>query len=122
MGVHSVSAANLRALVALAPRETPDPVPANEASAEGFPELGRAHPESEVRQEAKTASLEQPQKEPVRTDKAGTRLRVDGETDRIVAQILDQKGEVITQVPPDVLLKILARTREIQSMMFDQSV
>jgi len=45
---------------------------------------------------------------------------VDPETKRIVAQILDGNNEVIRQVPPEELLDIVAKSREVQGLLFDQ--
>ncbi len=121
MGLQGVSGNQLRALMAsLSPRRAPEPVQATEDSAEGFPEVGREKPVVPAKEADEKKAAIQRKQEPVTADKAGTRLRVDGATDRIVAQILDLKGEVINQVPPEELLKILARTREIHSRLFDQ--
>ncbi|HOE66594.1 MAG TPA: flagellar protein FlaG [Candidatus Hydrogenedentes bacterium] len=49
-----------------------------------------------------------------------TRIHVDPETKRIVAQILDGNNEVIRQVPPEELLDIVAKSREVQGLLFDQ--
>lgn len=49
-----------------------------------------------------------------------TRLSVDPATDRIVAQIVDANNEVVRQVPPEELLQILAKSREIQGLLFNR--
>lgn len=122
MGVRGVSGNDLRALAAsLSPRRPPEPVQTNEDLTEGFPDVARASPAAQtVKKEDEKSVPNKPKEEPVTADKAGTRLRVDGATDRIVAQILDRKGEVINQIPPEELLKILARTREVYRKLFDQ--
>jgi uncharacterized FlaG/YvyC family protein len=54
--------------------------------------------------------------------RAGTRLRVDETSQRVVAQIVDQNNEVIKQIPPEEALKIAARFREVLGKLFDQKV
>ncbi len=54
--------------------------------------------------------------------RGGTRLRFDGPTERIVAQILDRKNEVIKQIPPEAMLKLAAEFRRIRGLLFDQQV
>jgi len=56
------------------------------------------------------------------TVRGGTRLRIDAATERIVAQILNVEREVIRQVPPEELLRIAARFREITGLIFDRQV
>ena len=41
---------------------------------------------------------------------------------RIVAQIVDENNEVIKQIPPEEMLKIAARFREISGKLFDRKV
>lgn len=119
MGIHGVTGQDLRALQAQSqPR----------ASQEGYvqekPE--RMRPPSDAssqradkaqRQETRPAHK---QLEIPGTARAGTKLRVDDATERIVAQILDQNREVIKQIPPESQLKIIARTRQIQGLLFDE--
>jgi uncharacterized FlaG/YvyC family protein len=52
--------------------------------------------------------------------RAGTRLRVDEASNRIVAQILDEANRVIKQIPPEELLKIAAQFRRFNGLIFDQ--
>ncbi len=54
--------------------------------------------------------------------RTGTRMRIDEVTRRIVAQIIDQNNEVIKQIPPQELLKIAARFRKLQGLLFDERV
>ena len=48
------------------------------------------------------------------------RLRVDGASNRIVAQLVDESGEVIKQIPPEELLRIAARFGQLQGLFFDR--
>jgi len=49
-----------------------------------------------------------------------TRLRIDEGTKRIVAQIVNEDHEVIKQIPPEELLRIAARFRDLQGKLFDR--
>jgi flagellar protein FlaG len=51
--------------------------------------------------------------------RTGTRIRIDDGTKRIVAQILDENREVIKQIPPEDLLQIAARLRQLEGLLFD---
>lgn len=66
-------------------------------------------------QRADKASEENPG--PKRTE---TRLRVDAETQRIVAQIVDENGEVIRQLPPEELLELSVRFRRLEGLLFNR--
>lgn len=51
------------------------------------------------------------------------RIRVDEDTDRIVTQIVDpEKGEIIRQIPPQELLEIMSRLRNIVGLLLDIEV
>jgi hypothetical protein len=49
-----------------------------------------------------------------------TRLRLDEESNRIVAQVLDENNEVIRQLPPQELLDITARFNRLEGILFDE--
>lgn len=49
-----------------------------------------------------------------------TRLHLDEESNRIVAQILDENNEVVRQLPPQELLDISARFNRLQGILFDE--
>ncbi len=49
-----------------------------------------------------------------------TRLQVDKENQRIVIQILDEKNQVIRQIPPEEWLKFLSRWQKIQGLFFNE--
>ena len=49
-----------------------------------------------------------------------TRLRVDKESNRIVAQILDENNEVVRQIPPEALLEISSRFNRLEGLLFNR--
>ncbi len=49
-----------------------------------------------------------------------TRLRVDEESNRIVAQILDENDEVIRQIPPEALLELSSKFNRLEGLLFDR--
>ena len=56
-----------------------------------------------------------------RNQRTGTRVYIDPATKRFVAQILDESHQVIKQIPPEELLRIAARFRELQGVLFDRN-
>jgi len=52
--------------------------------------------------------------------RAGVRLRLDEENKRIVIQIMDENDEVVKQIPPEELLRLSNRLRELQGALFDK--
>jgi hypothetical protein len=48
-------------------------------------------------------------------------LRVDAESRRIVAQLVDDTNTVIKQIPPQELLELAARFRKINGLLFDRA-
>ncbi len=49
-----------------------------------------------------------------------TRLHLDKESNRIVAQVLDDNNEVIRQIPAQELLDISARFNRLEGIIFDE--
>jgi len=47
-------------------------------------------------------------------------MRIDKESHRVVAQLLNENNEVIRQIPPEEALEIAARFRRLQGMLFDE--
>lgn len=126
MGVQSIR--GWEAIGPLLPSSTArTPVPAGIQVAERDPETHQvaAAPKVQVRPEPDRGGLPSAVK-PVAMrlpkQRSGTRLSVDEATERIVAKILDTTNGVIKQIPPEELLRILAKTREIQGLLFDQNV
>jgi len=48
------------------------------------------------------------------------RLRIDEASKRIVAQIVNEDNEIIKQIPPEELLRIAARFRDLRGKLFDR--
>jgi uncharacterized FlaG/YvyC family protein len=53
---------------------------------------------------------------------ATPRLRIDKSSNRVVAQMVNENNEVIKQIPPEELLRIAAKFRDFQGLLFDESV
>lgn len=120
MGVRSISGQDFAALALTKVARTPAPVPGTSDGGQesAVPARQRAGPEKEqVRQTAEQAAnvstVEQ---------RTGTRLRVDESTKRVVAQIIDSNNEVIKQIPPEELLTLAAKSREIEGRLFDRTI
>ena len=52
--------------------------------------------------------------------RGGTRLRVDEASDRVVAQIVNAEDQVIKQIPPEEVLRLAARIRNIVGLLFNR--
>ncbi|MBX7259667.1 MAG: flagellar protein FlaG [Candidatus Hydrogenedentes bacterium] len=110
MGVPSVTGQELRALATPSVARTP-----SGGAPESAPkEAARVAPVSPQPTQADAASSVESA-----VQRGGTRLRVDDGTKRIVAQILDENREVIKQIPPEDLLQIAARLRQLEGLLFD---
>jgi len=97
----------------------PSSRPRNTGPDEGAAPTARADPktnEDVVRETAK-----RPQ-EDTGVQRTGTKLRVDEASKQIVAQIVNANNEVIKQIPPEELLKIAARFRELRGKLFDVKI
>ena len=51
---------------------------------------------------------------------ARPRLRVDKDTSRVIAQIVNESNEVIKQIPPQEALELAARFRKVTALIFDE--
>jgi uncharacterized FlaG/YvyC family protein len=71
--------------------------------------------EEQARQVAKTAATAAPS-----INGALPRFRMDAGTKQIVAQMVDENNEVIRQIPSEELLKIAAKFRHLEGVLFDQ--
>ncbi|GMW02033.1 MAG: hypothetical protein AMXMBFR84_31690 [Candidatus Hydrogenedentota bacterium] len=121
MGVRSVSGPELRALAAVnAPTlQTPQPDVATAAKAAAAKATAKAEEEAKALHQAITAPKPEPKKI---SEQAGLHLSIDAATERIVVQIVNEANEVIKQIPPEEVLDVLAQTRELQGLLFDQNV
>jgi uncharacterized FlaG/YvyC family protein len=71
-------------------------------------------------QQPKTANAQPVLDETRPRQPQGARLRVDKATHRIVTQLLDENDKIIKQVPPQELLDIAARFRQLRGLLFDK--
>ncbi|HOZ49600.1 MAG TPA: flagellar protein FlaG [Candidatus Hydrogenedentes bacterium] len=102
MGVSGVNGLDLRALA--------------EAS---VPPQTHAGPVVRKPEQEPAAARNEAAQESLETPRGGTRLSVDKPTGRIVAQIVDVNHEIIKQIPPEELLKIAAKLRDLRGVLFD---
>ena len=119
MGVRSVNGQDAAVLFAVSAARAPASRPnAAEATGKAAPEV-REKPRASEERAVQAASTVQ--SNPA-MQRSGTRLRIDEASKRIVAQIMGQNNEVIRQIPPEEVLRIAARFREICGKLFDQKV
>ena len=110
MGVRSVTGQELRVLADPSLARTPSGgVPASAPK-----EAAHQAPESP---KPTTAAAREVQL----TQGTGTRLRIDRESKRIIVQIVNDANEVIKQIPPEDLLRIASKIRQIQGLLFDEN-
>jgi hypothetical protein len=117
MAVDIISSSALRT-----PPESARLSPAAESAArpktkppEPAPEIRSAEGESEPRGVPRRIVVEQ-QLPP------NTRLRVDEESNQIVAQILDENNEVVRQIPPEALLELSSKFNKLEGLLFDREI
>ena len=97
-----------------------------QAGSNGTPRLEAAKPAeagSVAAVSAETAAKRVPdlvEREVLRPARAGTRLRMDDATDRIGASIIDRQYQTLKQIPPEELLAVLRRVRELEGLLFDE--
>ena len=117
-----VESSSIQALAALLSADTRSPAPelrtANtvqvglqQAQATAGPIEGQEQPP------ASAASMVRQRPEP-----AGARIRIDEETNRWVAQLVDKNNEVIRQIPPQELLELVVKFRRLQGLLFDERI
>ena len=119
MGIQGTSGDRLRAVVAPSlPR--PRPEGQSEGSTPGSTARRAESSDSTQRADAAQRPRHKQTTEVPGAERAGTRLHVDEATDRVVAQILDAKKEVIKQIPEEKQLEVIRRTRQLQGLLFDE--
>ena len=119
MGVRSVNGQDAAVLLpASAVRAPASRQNASEATGKTAPEIREKTRTGEERTERAASTA---QSDPAK-QRAGTRLRVDEASKRIVAQIMNQNNEVMKQIPPEEALKIAARFTQVCGKLFDQKV
>ena len=125
MGVRGVNGQGLAAPVsfpaaAVSPREAPpSPGPRTAETVRDTAPAARTGPGPSEEKQATAASENRPNPPVTRS---GVRMRLDEASKRIVGQITNDMNEVIKQIPPEELLRIAARIRELQGTLFDRQV
>ena len=125
MGVSSIGGQDPAARVPLsaaevAPRETPpSPGPRTADTVRDTAPAARTGPGPS--EEQKPISVDGNMPRPV-VRRTGVKMRLDEASRRIVAQITNETNEVIKQIPPEELLKIVARIRRLHGLLFDRKV
>ncbi len=117
MGVGSVKGQGFQALTSPAAR-TPSSRPHAADAAKDVVSVTHASPKPEA-ETVKRETSAAPKMEP-RT--ATPRLRIDKSSNRVIAQMVNENNEVVKQIPPEELLRIAARFRDLQGLLFDESV
>jgi uncharacterized FlaG/YvyC family protein len=123
MGIQGVTGSDLRALSAQSQPRNPQPEEAPaKTEAVGNTQIKRVEVfEREIPAPETSAGMSELAGIPG-SDRAGTRFGVDKATHRIVAQIMSHDREVIKQIPPESLLKVLGKQKRLQGLFFDESV
>ena len=117
MGVKDVSGQDFAALSVSAARSVSAPqVRTNKATPPpgAHPRVAKEQSEEQLQQTARTL-----------VESAGPKathasVRMDKESKRIVVRILDEQNQVIKQVPPEELLQIAKKLRELEGVIFDK--
>ena len=107
------------------PRAThsvPKPAPPVRPAPESTETAVRAEPRPPRHSEARPAAIAAFAERQAANARAGTRLHLDAETDRIVAQIVNTNNAVIRQIPPEEVLQVAARFRDLVGLLFDERV
>ncbi len=119
MGVNSIGGQDLAALVRQRVADTPAPqLRSGEAAREAVaPKAAEQRPEPIEEQVQHAARIS---KEAPSATSSRTRLRIDDESKRIVAQILDEHDNVVKQVPPEELLRVANQVRRLAGLFFDE--
>ncbi len=81
--------------------------------------LARHAPEPKEEQVQQAARPVEPAPQP-QLSSGIPQFSVDKETRQIVARIVDENNEVIRQIPPEELLKVAARIRKLEGILFDE--
>jgi flagellar protein FlaG len=112
----------VRSVTGVEHRVPPDPsvarTPSGGGPASAPKEAAQQAPKSPEPSTAKAREIERLRL----TEGTGTRLRIDRESKRIIVQIVNSKDEVIKQIPPEDMLRIASKIRQIQGLLFDENV
>ena len=59
---------------------------------------------------------------PPAIDAEHPRIRVDARTDQVLAQIVDENGVVVRQIPPEEQVRLSQRANQLQGLLFDERI
>lgn len=84
-----------------------------------------ANLKSQQPQEPKKEQVKQAAK-PVEQEMPGInanvpRFTIHGDTKQVIAQIVDEHNKVVRQIPPEDLLRVAARMRKLEGLLFDKT-
>ncbi len=96
------------------PSRESGPAPLSGSSAISPPEKPKEPTENNAVRDAVASLLVQQEFPP------NTRLHLDEESNRIVAQVLDENNQVIRQIPSEELLDISVRFNRLEGILFDE--
>jgi len=98
------------------------PAAEERVNSRGFVAISRAddEPEKEITREALQEALRRIN-QGVSVLEKRLHFTLDERTERVVVQVIDRESnEVIKQIPPQELLDVLARIRQVVGMLFDE--
>lgn len=117
MGINSVNGQELAALFKLRASLTPAPGLRTKEAEPDRPEATmQRRPDKNEEQEQRAARSVTPSSLEI-TRRA---FRFDADTKRIVVQVIAENNEVIKQIPPEEFLRMAARLRQVQGLLFDE--
>ncbi len=117
MGINGVNGQELAALFDLRAARTPAPGFRTKEAEPDRPETtAQPRPGKNEEQEQQAASVV------TQTPLEVTRraFRFDDDAKRVVVQVIAENNEVIKQIPPEEFLRMAARLRQIQELLFDE--
>ena len=118
MGVGSIGGQDPAALLSLnAARTRRSPPGTDDVEARDASAPARAGPEPSEKQVREAAKVVE---QALAAQGNGVRLRIDNTLNRVVAQIVDQNNQVIKQIPPEEMLRIAAKVREMSGLLFNE--
>ncbi len=117
MGVRSLSGQDIRTLIPASSARSPQQRPQVDELGHGGDQSARDGPQIKKQQLEHAVKVLNEDRRSLNT---GVRMRIDSSTHRIVAQILDENGQVLKQIPPEEVLKLAAKIRRLQGLLFDE--
>lgn len=120
MGVNRIDGQDLAALSARIVGRTPAPQLRSAEAASGLAQEVRETPKPDEDQMQRAA---RPTEAAVLMRSASRpRFRVDEASEQLVAQLINEHNEVIKQIPPEEMLRIASRLRQLKGLLFDERI